>query len=1642
MSYRYHLITKIFKFLLITFTLNIYVSASVPIECYPFDSLERKLINETIVVTPKSIKNQRVSCVHTSCVGRCSVPVDKPPIGVPDKAFNTATYTGTRHYKLTVNNIDECITMEYYKFISQTCIYCKKPDKDYTPPQNWQPKPELYYLNECSGEEIGSIEQCTATNGATFDKRTNCCTEISCFIPPCDQNDTDYNPKKLAENERVTDEWTNEDANRTLACEKDNGTVQEKRTACQKKYRCVIKTDNSPKECPVPISSYVSPRDGVFHEDIELSGVAFGLHYASNEHNNSIAQGWMLSSHAYLSDTRLHLGSGAVYVVDVSRHEGGLTVVSHGSRELLFNSDGTLQSTRDLYTKEPTNTFTYDNMGKLVTLTDIYGQISTIERDASGKATAIVAPTGQRTLLSVDANGDLLEVQYEDTSSYAFEYERHLMTKETEPNGNAFLHFFDDTDKVVKVIDAEQGEWLFGSATQSTSGTHTITRASGDVVTYKNHFLENGILKTEKTLPTGDVIVYENAIDDSSSSTTTCGMKSTNVYKKVNGTLYKDPYTNRRVLESSTVTTPSGLTKMTHYTKAYTTSNGKVQSIQTTTDTNAKPFTNLRDYAAFKASSTTAENKTSSIDYDSHNQNIQSMKPYGLLETSYVYDAQGRVLESRTGERVTRYSYDSRGNLESTTNPLNQTTTYSYDDRDRFISTTYADGHTMHYSYDANGNMTRLTTPTPSDHTFGYNDVNKRTNYDSPLGSSTTYMYDAQRRVTQVTKPSGASIETNYVNGRIESMVTPEGATSYTYACQSNVSSITKGSESFNFTYDGTLLTRMTQAGLLSQTIDYSYNNDFLVSSMTYAGASINNVYNNDGELSHTGNFNIVRSLNGTLKQTLSDGVYTQDTGFNGYGEIHTQSDGTVSLTLERNNNGQITKKEETLNGTAKIYSYSYDDRARLTAVKQESSTSHEDAEESTVVKWKVYDNTPIGASISSVYDDDTQSNVIVLNGSGRSNGYILGKQSGTDAWGSTDTNLTWRMKYSENYTIYISVQTTKGHRYLYYDQRENALGLASHGGYVHHGLGNQSINGTWQTLTRDLQADLQEFEPHNSIITVNAFLIRGSGRVDDITLHDRKTVETYTYDANGNRATATVNGINNSASYTLDDQLVVYGNNTYRYNDDGYLEEKVTPSGTTTYSYGTLGELKKVSITKAHSNKWRVYDNTPTGAKTGTVYDTDKQSNVITLEGSGRSNGYILGNQSGAGSWGSTDATVTWSMKYSENYTVYISAQTTKGHRYFYYDQRKNNLGLHSNGRYIHHGLSSHSNSNTWKTYTRDLRADLKEFEYDNSIISVNAFLVRGSGLIDDVYCGGIREDAEQLQTQTITYQQNALNQRVAKLVDGVVVEKYLWADLTTLLAIYDKDDNLKQRFAYANGRMPVAMTNNGQKYYLHYDQVGSLRAVSDAQQHIVKEIVYDTYGNILSDSNPTLSVPFGFAGGLYDADTKLTRFGYRDYDAYTGKWTAKDPIGFGGGDSNLYGYVLGDPVGGFDPSGLFSEVIEVPIAIGITVGELVTAGVATLASLISGDTRDDASSKVSPITPNKRRGLWTCAVVACCNDNIPNNCPKEKNQKCKQAVKSHKNRKIAEQKAETKAKERLACQAKHVSVTCTGPQGQPWRR
>ncbi|SKA85980.1 RHS repeat-associated core domain-containing protein, partial [Paucidesulfovibrio gracilis DSM 16080] len=119
----------------------------------------------------------------------------------------------------------------------------------------------------------------------------------------------------------------------------------------------------------------------------------------------------------------------------------------------------------------------------------------------------------------------------------------------------------------------------------------------------------------------------------------------------------------------------------------------------------------------------------------------------------------------------------------------------------------------------------------------------------------------------------------------------------------------------------------------------------------------------------------------------------------------------------------------------------------------------------------------------------------------------------------------------------------------------------------------------------------------------------------------------------------------------------------------------------------------------------------------------------------------------------------------------------------------------------------------------------------------------------------------------------------------------------------------------------MGLVRQDNGIALHLHTDQVGSVRAVEEPNQKMIKEIWYDSFGNVIRDSNPYLPCPLGFAGGLHDHDTGLVRFGWRDYEPDTGRFTAQDPLGAAGGDPDWYGYCLDDPVNAVDKTGLHGK-------------------------------------------------------------------------------------------------------------------------
>jgi RHS repeat-associated protein len=115
--------------------------------------------------------------------------------------------------------------------------------------------------------------------------------------------------------------------------------------------------------------------------------------------------------------------------------------------------------------------------------------------------------------------------------------------------------------------------------------------------------------------------------------------------------------------------------------------------------------------------------------------------------------------------------------------------------------------------------------------------------------------------------------------------------------------------------------------------------------------------------------------------------------------------------------------------------------------------------------------------------------------------------------------------------------------------------------------------------------------------------------------------------------------------------------------------------------------------------------------------------------------------------------------------------------------------------------------------------------------------------------------------------------------------------------------------------------MVRGGVFYRIITDDLGSVRLVVRASTGVVfQRIDYDEFGRITANSAPGFQ-PFGYAGGLHDELTGLIRFGARDLDSHTGRWTTPDPMLFGGESTNLYSYVGQDPINFVDPSGLSRE-------------------------------------------------------------------------------------------------------------------------
>jgi RHS repeat-associated protein len=106
----------------------------------------------------------------------------------------------------------------------------------------------------------------------------------------------------------------------------------------------------------------------------------------------------------------------------------------------------------------------------------------------------------------------------------------------------------------------------------------------------------------------------------------------------------------------------------------------------------------------------------------------------------------------------------------------------------------------------------------------------------------------------------------------------------------------------------------------------------------------------------------------------------------------------------------------------------------------------------------------------------------------------------------------------------------------------------------------------------------------------------------------------------------------------------------------------------------------------------------------------------------------------------------------------------------------------------------------------------------------------------------------------------------------------------------------------------------------WLLTDNQGTVRDVavySSGVTSIADHLAYDSYGNILSQTNSANQPFFTYTGKHLDAATGLYYYNARWYDSATGKFIGQDPLGFAAGDMNLYRYCGNNPVNYTDPTG-----------------------------------------------------------------------------------------------------------------------------
>ena len=418
-------------------------------------------------------------------------------------------------------------------------------------------------------------------------------------------------------------------------------------------------------------------------------------------------------------------------------------------------------------------------------------------------------------------------------------------------------------------------------------------------------------------------------------------------------------------------------------------------------------------------------------------------------------------------------------------------------------------------------------------------------------------------------------------------------------------------------------------------------------------------------------------------------------------------------------------------------------------------------------------------------------------------------------------------------------------------------------------------------------------------------------------------------YDA-ANRVVVTTQSLSNGQSFVI----------SYTYDAKGNRTAMQTPWGKYSYTYDAAGRMLTIT---SPDNKTVSFDydraglrnkmTMPNGVETKYVYDAAKQLVSITH---------------------SKGKEVLAYAKYSYDMVGNrMRVEDTAGSHVYSYDSLSRlTQAVHTAGQsvstesFTYDAVGNRLNDDKITDYRYDFANRLLETSQYVYVYDRNGNLTAKMSPMDGLLKKYAYTSANQLKEAdlpygtTVYFVYDPTGRRIEKdvAIGGKTnATRYIY-DGSDIIAELDKDGHPIATYTNGPGMdQPLIMTKydatgstvTTQNYYYHADGLGSITALTDASGNIAERISYDAYGtplfkNTQAISSPTATTdfiaenPYSYTGREYDKETGLFYYRARYYDATVGRFIQQDPIGFNGGDTDLYAYGANNSLNNIDPSGL----------------------------------------------------------------------------------------------------------------------------